>query len=247
MAKLSSEFLDYLASHQNRVNSQNSNGWETCGLPSLQELSRELGLSVSSLREQLEVAKALGLVEIKPRTGIRRLPYSFSPAVQQSLTYAIATDWNHFLTYSDLRNHIETAYWDEAARKLTADDRLILRLLISRAWEKLSGQPVQIPHQEHRQLHLQIFSRLDNPFVMGLLEAFWNAYESVGLNLYADYDYLRQVWTYHQVMVEAIEAENYEKGFKALVLHRDLLSHRPNPAASNSDLSIQNTLRARFE
>jgi DNA-binding FadR family transcriptional regulator len=37
-------------------------------------MSKELGVSVALLREQLEVAKAIGLVEVRPRTGIRRLP-----------------------------------------------------------------------------------------------------------------------------------------------------------------------------
>ena len=53
-------------------------------------------------------------------------------------------------------------------------------MLIERALEKLRGTPVQVPHEEHRKLHLMIYSRLDNPFVTGILEAYWDAYEAVG-------------------------------------------------------------------
>lgn len=74
-----SEFMRYLASHPEAEGN----------LPSLSELSRELGISVAGLREQLEVARALGLVEVRPRTGTRRLDYSFAPAVKQSLMYAL--------------------------------------------------------------------------------------------------------------------------------------------------------------
>ena len=47
-----SEFLRYLASHPEAEN----------GLPSLNKLSADLGISLAALREQLEVARALGLV-----------------------------------------------------------------------------------------------------------------------------------------------------------------------------------------
>ncbi len=193
-------------------------------MPSLSQLSGELGISVASLREQLEVAKALGLVEIRPRTGIRRLPYSFFPAVRQSLFCGMKLDRANFTRFADLRIHIEEAYWEEAVRKLTAEDLERLQSLLASAWEKLHGEPIQIPHAEHRELHLSIYRRLENPFVLGLLEAYWDAYESVGLNLYADYRYLEQVWTYHQLMVDSIVAGDYSAGYQALVEHQHLLN-----------------------
>ena len=213
-----SEFLRYLASHPEAESS----------LPSLSELSRELGISVASLREQLEVARALGLVEVRPRTGTRRLAYSFAPAVKQSLTYALALSQNHFEKYSELRNHVETAYWDEAVALLTEVDKRELQNIITSAFDKLRGNPVQVPHEEHRELHLIIYSRLNNPFVTGLLEAYWQAYESVGLNMYAGgMDYLEKVWGYHKAMVQSICDGNYAAGHKALTTHIDLIAHRP--------------------
>lgn len=221
---LSSAFLRYLANPDRSLAAEASSEDR---LPPLNEVSRELGVSVALLREQLEVAKAIGLVEVRPRTGIRRLPYSFLPAVRQSLSYAVAVDHRNFIAYSDLRNHIEGAYWEEAARLLTLDDQDRLRALVSRAWIKLNGRPVQIPHEEHRALHMTIFSRLNNTFVQGLLEAYWEAYEEVGLNLYADYDYLKQVWNYHQQMVEAICAGDFSAGYRAMVRHKDMLFDGP--------------------
>jgi DNA-binding FadR family transcriptional regulator len=222
--RFSSNFLTYLVSSP----AQNgSAGNEPAPIPSLTELSKELGVSVASLREQLEVAKALGLVEVRPRTGIRRLPYTFFPAVFQSLSYAIHLDRSYFEAFSELRNQIEAAFWDKAVRLLTAEDHLALQTLMTQAWEKLRGSPVQIPHLEHRQLHLKIYSQLGNPFVQGVLEAYWQAYEEAGLNVYADYHYLQEVWKYHQEMVDAICAGEYERGYQALIEHKDLLYHRP--------------------
>ena len=212
-----SEFLRYLAAHEQ----------DETGLPALTDLSRELGISVASLREQLEVARALGLVEVRPRTGIRRLPYSFLPAVRQSLGYAISLDPYNFELFADLRKNVEAAYWHEAAKKLTAGDRTHLQALMTRAWDKLNGASIQIPHDEHKQLHLTIYGRLGNPFVTGILEAYWEAYEAIGLNVFTDYVYLQEVWRYHQTMVDAICAQDYEAGYKAMLDHTDLIYHRP--------------------
>ncbi|MFL7892210.1 MAG: FadR/GntR family transcriptional regulator [Anaerolineales bacterium] len=217
--KLSSDFLDFLA-ETNQIDEEGDR------LPSLQVLSKQLGVSVSSLREQMEVARALGFVEAKPRTGLRRLPYSFFPAVDQSLSYAIAIDQENFLKFADLRRKIESAFWYQAVSLLTEEDYLHLQQLINQAWEKLRGTPIQIPQQEHRQLHLSIYRRLDNPFVSGILEAYWEAYEAVGLNLYAGYSYLNEVWTYHQQMVDGICSGDLDAGFQALIEHTDLIRHR---------------------
>lgn len=210
-----SEFLRYLATHEEVEN----------GLPSLKNLSVKLGVSVASLREQLEVARSLGLVEVKPRTGMRRKPYSFTPAVMQSLDYAIALDKDHFLAFADLRQHIEIAYWHEAVKTLVPEDHDTLKELVARAWEKLRGNHIEIPHPEHRELHLTIYRRLGNPFVTGLLQSYWDAYETVGLNFLTDYDYLTEVWTYHQQMVDAICANDVDAGYKALSEHTDLIHH----------------------
>jgi len=214
-----SEFFRYLAAHEEAEN----------GLPTLNELSQELAVSVASLREQLEVARALGLVEVKPgRGGTRRRHFSFTPAIRQSLGYALALDDLHFRKYSELRNHVESAFWYEAINKLTPENKDQLQDIIARAWEKLGRDPIQVPHEEHRNLHLLIYSQLENPFVTGILEAYWDAYEAVGLNVFAGgYEYLQEVWQYHQVMVESICTGNDKAGYEALVAHTDLLYHRP--------------------
>jgi DNA-binding FadR family transcriptional regulator len=210
-----SEFLHYLARRCN----------DDTYLPSLKNLSGELKISTATLREQLEVARALGLVEVRPKRGIRRRGYTFTPAVLKSLSYAAAVDSDYFFqAYADLRTHIEMAYWHQAVSLLTEADHTALCGLIDRAIEKMSGSPIQIPHAEHRELHLSIYRRLNNPFVTGILEAYWEAYEAVGLNLYTDIVYLKQVWEYHRRMVQAICAGDVEAGYRLMVEHTDLLA-----------------------
>ncbi|HCU57455.1 MAG TPA: hypothetical protein DF984_04390, partial [Anaerolineaceae bacterium] len=176
-----STFLTHLAS-------ESANGEES--LDSLTDMSATLGISVATLREELQVARALGLVEVKPRTGIKILPYQFTPAVSKSLSYAVRVDRNMFRQFSDLRNHVEASYWYQAVSGLTADDIAELYAIIDSAFRKLNSDPIQIPHKEHRQLHLTIYSRMENLFVLGILESYWDIYEAVGLSVYEDRKYL---------------------------------------------------------
>lgn len=199
-------------------------------LPALTVLSQELGISIATLREQLEVARSLGLVEVKPKLGIRRQQYQFKTAVLNSLSYAACIDANfYFDAFADLRNHIEAAYWQQAVSLLLDEDHIRLRELVSQALMKLQGNPIQIPHNEHRELHLIIYRRLNNPFVTGILEAYWEAYEANGLSTYTDIRYLQTVWDYHRRMVESICAGDYANGYHLLIEHTNLLHQRVTP------------------
>lgn len=211
-------------------------------LPTISELQTEdhLGISTSKVREQLEVARALGLVEVRSRTGMRLKDYTFTPAVSLSLLFALARNPAYFQLFSELRNHIEAAFWHEACDLLKEEDRHAMQDCINAAREKLNGDWIRIPHKEHRTFHLTVFKRLENPFVLGLLEAYWDAYDAVQLNSYSDYDYLQSVWDYHQRILDAICAGDFEVGLRAFIEHTRLLRHQPQmrtmKAQENGDL-----------
>ncbi len=200
-------------------------------LPPLHQISELLGSSVPNLREQLAVARALGFVEAKPKVGIHLRPYTFRPPVSLSLQVAVAMDRHHFDQYLDLRRRLEKMYFMEAVQSLTEEDKQELKVLVDEAFQKLSEDPIRIPHREHRDLHLIVYRRLDNPFVRGLLEAFWDAYEAVGLSRYKDLEYLRTIWDYHKRMVQAIMEDDYQAAYQALVQHLGMLEQRKEQPA----------------
>jgi DNA-binding FadR family transcriptional regulator len=220
LSQLDSDFLRYLLANGHTPGDR---------LPSLNEISATTGMSVGKLREQFEVARALGLVDASPRRGIVRTGYDFLPAVRLSLLVALAIDPGYFAAFSGLRAHLETAYWDEAVVLLTDEDKERLRELVRSAWDKLSVPRIQIPFQEHRELHLTIYRRLANPFVVGILEAYWDGYEAVELNTFADLGYLQAVWRYHEAIVDAISAGKVAEGKRLLVEHMQLLNARGAP------------------
>ena len=87
----------------------------------------------------------------------------------------------------------------------------------------MNERPIRVPHQEHRQLHLTIYNRLENTFVLGIMEAYWDSYEEVGFSRYSDLDYLKEVWHFHRQMVEAICSGDYQNGYQVMLEHMDLI------------------------
>lgn len=201
-------------------------------LPSIQELTADtrLDMSANKVREQLEVARQMGWVEVRSKRGTRVKDYAFTPAVRLSALYAMACG-ERFEDFASLRNHVESAYWQEACALLTDADLNIMQGCIDSANQKLDSPPIHIPNPEHRLFHLTVFKNLDNTFVLGILEAYWDLYEEVGINRYMDYSYLRRVWDYHSRILELIRAGRFEEAQRAFVEHTRLLRHEPNNAS----------------
>ena len=195
-------------------------------IPSIQNISTELGVSTACMREQIELAKNLGIISTQPRKGIEILPYQFKPAVIKSLYYAINLNQTYFYQFSEMRNHLEKAYFIESAQSLDDESINKLNRLVKQAQNKLQGNPVQIPHLEHRNYHLSIYRSNDNVFLIGLLEAYWDMYEQAGLDLYNDLDYLINVWEYHQQIVEKIESRDFDSAYQLLFTHMALIDKR---------------------
>ncbi|MBN1564485.1 MAG: FadR family transcriptional regulator [Anaerolineae bacterium] len=218
MPDLDTDIQRYIITHQLEVGDK---------LPTINELSAELGVSVSKIREELAVARALGWVQIKPRTGTQVQAFDFGPAATVSVLYALGLDRGYFQDFSRLRRSVELSFWHEAVAKLTSDEIAKLRQFVACAREKLNRIPIEVPFNEHRALHLMFFVHLDNPFVQGILQAYWDAYQAFGLAIYADISYHREVWDYHEHMVECVARGDFDGGHRALQEHMNLLRYSP--------------------
>jgi len=216
------DLIKYLAEKSREVNKNGANS----RIPSLTELSKEQGVSISYLREQLGVARTLGFVDVRPKTGIKLLPYRFSPAISASLNYAIRSDRNLFFKFAEMRSRLESDYWYIATEKLTADDHDILNSIVEDAIRKVNHDRSRVPHKEHRDMHLTIFKRLDNPFVFGVLEAFWEAYKKISISVVKDLDYLVQIWDYHKQIVDAICNGDLKKSYDVMLHHMEFLGRK---------------------
>jgi DNA-binding FadR family transcriptional regulator len=201
-------------------------GDEPVKLPSLGDLAKEMGVSRGKLREELITAQAYGVVEMRPGDGTYVHPFDFYTAVRPAVVYSIKCDRQSFDHIRKLRAYLEVAFWDEATEALDASDHARLARIVARAERKLQSRPIEIPHDEHRELHLSIFAKLENPFVQGLLKAYWDAYEAVELHRYFELRYYQEMWTSHRLMVEALQSNQPQRGKVVLTQHFTILENR---------------------
>jgi DNA-binding FadR family transcriptional regulator len=192
-------------------------------IPSISELSSQLRISTASVREQLEVPKELGFVEVRTRTGIQKHEFCLTRPLTLSMTYGLRVDPELFQEYASLRRQLEIAYWYEACALLEKSHIAQLRKLEERANWKINQNPVMIPSPEHRNFHLAIYRPLNNRVLNSVLETYWDLYEASRIQYYRNHEYLESVWSYHRQMLDAIASKAYEKGYEALVTHFDLI------------------------
>lgn len=220
MKRTLSEFLTYLAALPVESDQR---------IPPLNILSKQLGISVATLREQLEEARSMGVVEVKPKAGIRKLPYDFAAALKPGLAYAMHGGCISYQQFADLRKHLETVYFVEAAQ--TLDNRAIdhLENLVESTLMTIKETPGKVPFKAHREFHTLIYKELNNQYLNGILDAFWEVYHLSGLEVYPDFTYIERVWQYHARIVEQIRNRNYSAGLSLLIEHMDLVNQREKP------------------
>ncbi len=192
-------------------------------IPSISELSSQLGISTASVREQLEVPKELGFIEVRTRTGIQKHDFCLTRPLSLSMSYGLRVDPELFQEYASLRRQLEIAYWYEACSLLEKSQIEELRSLEEKANWKINQNPVVIPTPEHRNFHLTIYRPLNNRVLNSVLETYWDLYETSRIQYYRNQEYLESVWSYHRQMLDAIVSKAYEKGFEALVTHFELI------------------------
>lgn len=143
--------------------------------------------------------------------------------MRNSVLFGLATEEASLPNTAPCARPLRPASGPRAVCLLLPEDKAELQAIIDRAWTKLRHEPVHIPGREHRQLHLTIFRRLNNPFVKGLLEAYWDAYDASELTRLAAYEYWLTVWEYHERIVTALCNNDYDHGLEILIEHFDLL------------------------
>jgi DNA-binding GntR family transcriptional regulator len=64
--------------------------------------------------------------------------------------------------------------------------------------------------------------------VTGILEAYWDAYNAVEITRYADYAYHQEVWDYHERILNALAARQFEQAKELFIQHTCLIRFSPN-------------------
>ena len=194
-------------------------------LPTLSEISIQLQVSVGKLREEVSAARAMGVVSTQPRKGTQRLPFDFSRAILPIIFYGLATSEAQFAHLSEVRRGIEVSLWDVAVSQLEAGDLQTCHEWIAKAQAKLDKG--RIPYEEHRAFHLAIFGRIENPFAIGMLKAYWDVYDTSEFTRYQPMAYWVEVWEYHKRIINAIADGDILGSRQLLIDHFNLLKTAP--------------------
>lgn len=192
-------------------------------IPSIAQMGQDLGLSNAAIREQLEVARQLELVEIKTKTGIQISDFSITPAIRLASKYGIELNPDLIWELFSVRQHLELCYWQEAVVSLSKEDIEQLGQIVESALTKISKRPIIVPIEEHREFHLSIYKPLKNGFLISILEAYWDLFYESEIRFYSDQTSLESVWEYHRKIYQAIASKQYEVGYQALLTHFDIV------------------------
>ena len=157
-------------------------------LPSIQELTDDahLDMSANKVREQLEVARMMGWVEVRSKRGTRIKEYAFTPAVRLSALYAMACG-ERFESFASLAQPCRSGLLERSLRACSrmptwTDMQACHRQRRSKAALAVRSTS---PIPNIASFHHERYSRhLDNTFVLGILEAYWDLYEEVAVNRY---------------------------------------------------------------
>lgn len=143
-------------------------------LPSETSLSKELGTSRASLREGIKSLEALGIVEVRHGEGIFVKAFSFD-SIFNNLPYSFDVDGRSLRELTQARSALEEGLMWMVAERI--DEATLERLeeLIKQIEAKAkAGESFS---HEDQQFHRALYVPLDNPFVIRMVDLFWEIFQ----------------------------------------------------------------------
>ena len=182
-------------------------------LPSEGEMAESLGVSRNSLRESIRSLEALGLIEVRHGLGW----YVRSPsleAVAEALVLSVQMNAASLRALNDIRICLECSFLPTACCSLGTDDINLLDRLVDEMRDRVRRGVV--PVEPDQRFHRTLFCRLDNAFFLGLMDAIWRVYRSVGERSDMSVEERMSKIELHQTIVDALRAGDGELAARRL-------------------------------
>ncbi len=141
-------------------------------LPPESQLSEELGISRSSVREAVKSLQSLGLIEVRRGDGLYVRDTNFD-AITEILSYNLRLNPEMLVEVLHLRIWLESAVIAEAIPRLSRDDIAELDGIIQR-WKHLRDVGKSTEELD-AQFHRILYRSLGNSTLDKILEVFWIA------------------------------------------------------------------------
>ena len=184
-------------------------------LPSEQALCEMLGVSRNVLREAIKSMELMGMLAAQPGRGTMLLPFSLDFIFQNVILSTAGEDHRAIGEMLGIRKMLELSYMRSAYHSLNDQDVAQLRTIfegICRKWHE------RIPfHEDDKRFHMTLFTRLNNPTLLSLLDAIWSVDENFMQE--EKVKFLSATITKHENIVLALEAHNEEAFYAAMLAH----------------------------
>jgi len=184
-------------------------------LPSEVQLSKEFGVSRSTIREALRALEGVGILTSQHGSGWYVNSFNFD-ALAGNLAYSLQFDTNSIFDLLQIREVLELSFLEEALESLREKDLDELGNIINIMKSKLEqGKPFI---KEDMMFHRILFRRIKNQIVIKILDIFWKLFEHLDEPLLysANQD---AVINYHMSMLNHIKNKDYEKTKSILKEH----------------------------
>lgn len=200
-------------------------------LPTEQELTRQLGVSRTSLREALKALQALGILDIKPGEGTIVRAFNFD-AIFKSLLYSLFFESTELLEILQVREALELSFIDQVIQKIDTESLNMLQQILSRMEEK--ARHGHLFDAEDAAFHRALFTPLGNSILLRLLDIFWEVLRRLREPIEVERDPIGS-FERHRKIFEAIRERDVEKARLALAEHFVSIKERVQKAVSQKE------------
>jgi len=149
-------------------------------LPPEKEITAQLGVSRTAVREAIKSMEALGIIEVRQGQGMFVQSFNFEP-ILNNLSYSIQFNRDNLFNVLQIRKALECFYIKEAVQKISQKDIEQLERLVNRM--KVKAEQGKDFAAEDSKFHQTIFKVVGNDLLLKLLDIFWkllrNSYEAL--------------------------------------------------------------------
>ena len=184
-------------------------------LPSEQALCAMLGVSRNVLREAIKAMELMGMAESCPGRGTTLKPFNLDFIFHNVIFSTVDEDSKAIHDMLIIRKKLELSYMQEAYHSLRPEDIARIRGIL----EHLKQQWEQhiFFHADDRDFHMALFSRLDNPSLLSVMDSIWSV--DATFRIEEKSKYLDSTIVKHENIVRAVEAHNLEAFCAAMLAH----------------------------
>jgi DNA-binding FadR family transcriptional regulator len=185
-------------------------------LPPETQLTRDLGVSRSSVREAVKALESLGILETRPGKGLYVRPFSLDP-ILDNLAYSLLFDRDSIVELLDVREQLEVGLLPRIAGRLTPAQLELLHGLVRRQREK--AERGESPLEEDRFFHRTLMEAAGNRLALKLLDVFWVVLLRTRDRRLAVDDAPQRSWRNHEQILAALERGDAAGAQRAMAAH----------------------------